>query len=90
MKKPAETPKTRTLVFTTISTPAGNCPVRLGSTESDKVLEWMDAVQAMGERQGRLYTTSALKYFVRQFYDIHSPEYKAVCAVIDSEERDGV
>lgn len=91
--KPIRSPVTRHGRY--VATPSGKCPVRLSSTEREDVELWAHSVVAKGEDEGIYYSPSALKYFVREFYDMYkvddqcdrlviiSPDWKKVCGIID-------
>lgn len=66
-----------------ILVPAGNCPVKLHDKTREAVVRWIETLV-----EKRNYAVSALKYYVRQFYDIHGAEFRDICDVIDdlSEE----
>jgi hypothetical protein len=65
-----------------IYTPAGACPVALKSMDPEVVWAWADAIREYGVENGRFYTARAIHYWVREFYDINSPEFAQVCALI--------
>lgn len=73
-----EVPKldTRPLVIT----PSGACPVPLEGTDMDTVLDWVTAVREH-DPGVRLHTT-AVRYYVRQFYRMGTPEHATVCGFI--------
>ena len=65
-----------------IYTPSGSCPVVLKSMDPEVVWAWADAVREHGVANGRFYTARAIHYWVREFYDVNSLEYRTVCALI--------
>ena len=65
-----------------IYTPSGSCPVVLKSMCPEVVWAWVDAVRDYGVVHGRFYTARAIRYWVREFYDVNSPEYVTVCTLI--------
>ncbi len=69
----------------TISTPGGACPINLKGTEKEIVIDWIEKVSkfCLEKRHERLLP-SALQYYVRYFYDIHSEseKYAQVCKII--------
>jgi hypothetical protein len=67
------------LGYMIVATPAGTCPVKLKGIDADTVKNWAVDVIEAGRRQMRNFSFAAVKYFVREFYDIHGPEYKIVC-----------
>lgn len=65
-----------------ITTPAGNCPVKLKAFDDDSIQAWCQEVVNHGSTCSRQYGAEALKYWVREFVDIQSQEYHRVCDVI--------
>ena len=68
--------------FIPILTPSGYCPIKLTGTDPDSVAAWIDDVITYGYENGRNYTNSALKYWVRDFFEIGSDEFLQVCSNI--------
>ena len=72
-------------IFGYIYAPAGDCPVKPqkedGVYTDELIREWAHKVKNHGE--GR-YAPEAVVYFARYFWDIHSPEFKRVSAIIYS------
>lgn len=66
-----------------IDTPSGSCPIFLSSCDKADVVRWIDGVIWYGEKEGKHYTTKALKYFVRQTYPLASVQYNQVIKMID-------
>lgn len=62
--------------------PAGKCPIKLTSTSEESVLAWAQSVLDHGRKCLRTYATSALRYWVRDYYEIGTPEYRAVCEIL--------
>lgn len=60
-----------------VYTPKGGCPIFLPSTKSDDLRNWTIDVISEGVKEGKLYYIDALIYWLRQFVDLHSPEFKA-------------
>ena len=60
-----------------ISTPAGKCPVELEGTSDQEIIGWAKAVKASA-RGNDEYTVNAIQYWVRDFYDPISEEWKLV------------
>lgn len=68
-----------------ITTPAGPCPVQLKGTSAEEVERWAEAVRKAGlEEHGKWYMIRALRYWVRQFYEINTPNHKLVCDTLDA------
>lgn len=61
-----------------IVAPIGECPVKLDSTDREKVEDWAYDVYNAGRASGKKFTDEAIIYFVRTFFDIFSTEYKTV------------
>lgn len=68
-----------------ILAPAGACPVKLTSTDPDHVADWANNVISTGHQQGKHFSPSAIRYYVRTFYDMGSPEYDEVINVLALE-----
>lgn len=62
-----------------VTTPAGDCPVKLKDTNYEAVSEWAEKVMNVGQEQGKTYAPSALRYYVRHFYELNTREYALVC-----------
>jgi hypothetical protein len=62
--------------------PAGECPVKLHSTEREEIEIWAHAIVSKGLDQNIRYEPTALRYWVRQFYDMGTPEHNEACSVI--------
>ena len=61
-----------------ITTPCGRCPVELTHTDSNSVAIWANAVLECGYKNGRNYTHFALRYWIRDFFEIGSDEFLEV------------
>lgn len=59
-----------------IYTPSGKCPVKLLSLSEEDIYDWCDSVIDLGLKNRLLYYTTALIYWLREFVDINSVEYK--------------
>ena len=68
-----------------ICTPAGACPAKLKGTDRDSVVEWGNIVVDHGMKESLKYLTEALIYWVRNFYDFGTKEYKTVCQILVEE-----
>lgn len=62
--------------------PAGECPVKLQSTDPDDLVDWVAKVLEAGHQDGKHYAPAALRFYAREFYDLHSPEYVEIVAVM--------
>jgi hypothetical protein len=62
-----------------IIAPAGDCPAKLTSTDQESALVWAEKTIDAGHKKGLHFSPSALRYFVRQFFDLHSDEHQTVC-----------
>lgn len=58
--------------YTTIITPSGPCPVEF----SGDMRDWVQRVIDAGHSIRKHYQPAALRYWLRQFFDIHSAEHK--------------
>lgn len=70
-----------------VYTPSGKCPYKLIRTDRESVKHWADAVVEFGLERGLRYTSDALKYFARQFYDIFSEDYATIKSHITDTKR---
>lgn len=67
-----------------IDGPAGECPAKLTGTDKESVATWIEKVMDAGHNKSLHYSLVALKYFVRNFYEFKSPEWRTVVAHIVS------
>lgn len=58
-----------------IFAPAGNCPIRLNSPDIDDVEDWVFRLKAWGLSNNVRYERQAFVYYLRQFFDMQSPQY---------------
>jgi len=65
-----------------IFTPSGLCPIQLKGTDIESVNAWVEKLQEYGYSQRKEYTYRALRYWVRQFYEMGSAENDAVCRLL--------
>lgn len=49
---------------------------KLKSLDPEEIASWADKVLGLGESHGINYSPTALRYFLRYFYDINSKEYQ--------------
>lgn len=60
-----------------LSTPSGKCPVELMGTSDEEILEWALAIKTQTQK-GYEHTINSIQYWVRDFYNPMSPEWKHV------------
>lgn len=58
--------------------PAGNCPVKFKDDSPSGIKNWFEQLVAHGHGEGIQYAPSAIRYFLRHFYDMGSQEYKNI------------
>ncbi len=61
--------------------PSGRCPVKLHDLAD--IDEWIDNLITYGLKHGMIYSLDAIKYFLRKYVDINTPEFKVYCNKID-------
>ena len=66
-----------------VTTPAGACPVKLKDTHHETVGDWCAKVVDAGQQNGKTYAPSALRYFVREFFEYGTHEYAVCCENIE-------
>lgn len=71
-----------------VLTPSGKCPVKLASAKDEDVVVWCDALMQHGRSENKLYTPSALRYWVRDFFDANSVQNARVCMLINGWAND--
>ena len=69
-----------------IVTPAGKSPFVLESLREDDILYWVKLHEGYTQRGGIL-SLPAVKYWVRHFYNCHTPEYKHVIETIEKNKE---
>jgi hypothetical protein len=62
--------------------PCGECPIKLEGTEHPQILDWAKDVILWGKTNGRNFTKDALRYWVRDFYEVGSKEHNSVRAYL--------
>lgn len=55
---------------------AGKCPVALNSIEPEKIEEWVQLLITHGRTNGIFFSPLAMRYYVGQFYNVNTQEYK--------------
>lgn len=66
-----------------ISIPSGKCPYLLEGTDRDSIISWVEKVRGAAPA-GVIYRSSALRYWIRDTYDINGPEYRIAANMLDS------
>lgn len=77
----------RYLTGLTVYTPAGDCPFKLKDAEPENVLDWARRIQEWYAERGNRITKSGILYYSREFFDIFTPEYKAIKEILYYEQR---
>mgnify|MGYP001209786024 CR=1 FL=1 len=72
-----------THVHTCLMIPSGKCPAKLEGDDRASVRDWLIEVTRV-KPDNVTYQASVYKYWVRDFYDANSQEYKDVGALIDT------
>jgi len=63
--------------------PSGRCPVKLEGDDRESIREWI--VKLTNKKDGNTtYQASVYKYWVRDFYESYSQEYKDIGSIIDT------
>jgi|TARA_Y100000310_G_scaffold90889_1_gene88188 hypothetical protein len=65
-----------------LAIPSGECPVTLADTSYEAILEWVVALTEC-KPEPHTYQLSVYRYWVRNFYDIFSEEYKIVISELE-------
>ena len=63
--------------------PSGHCPFLLEGTDTECVTEWIEKIRE-GAPSGVNYSPSALRYWIRDTYDINGPEYKVAAVTLEA------
>ena len=63
--------------------PSGRCPVELEGEDRDSIREWIIKL-TQKKRGNTTYQASVYKYWVRDFYESYSQEYKDIGLIIDT------
>jgi|TARA_R110002060_G_scaffold3805_15_gene5938 hypothetical protein len=67
----------------TLSIPRGKCPVELSGNDRPSIREWV--IKLTNKKpENCVYLSSVYKYWVRDFYESYSQEYKDIGDVIDT------
>ena len=67
-----------------VSTPSGKCPVKLNSNTREDVELWAHSLMDYAQKQDVSYTVSALKYWVRDTYEVSTDDHKLCCEHLES------
>ena len=62
--------------------PSGKCPIALTATDEETVTSWANNLKVHYASKDQDLSKSAIRYFVRHFYDIHSENYRNVVAML--------
>jgi hypothetical protein len=65
-----------------ITFPTGKCPVTLNPSR-ESIPEWVHAIIEHGKHNRCIYFPSAIKYWLREFVDVNSKDYKIYTTIID-------
>lgn len=68
-------------------TPAGKCPVDLLGFDEESVRDWLTLLKDT-KVCGCIHSIQSLSYWVRDFYDVFSSEYKIVREIIKDMSKD--
>tara|TARA_B100000519_G_scaffold201506_1_gene217220 strand:- start:2453 stop:2791 length:339 start_codon:yes stop_codon:yes gene_type:complete len=63
--------------------PSGKCPVKLEGDDRDSIREWVVKLTKV-KPANVTYQASVYKYWVRDFHESYSQEYRDIGAIIDS------
>ena len=69
-----------------ITTPSGKSPFVLESLREDDIIHWVKLHEDYVQRGGIL-SLPAVKYWVRNFHNCHTPEYKYVIEIIEKNKH---
>ena len=73
------------IIITPAPAQTNGCPVKLTGTDEATVHEWVEKIITWGHRNANgHYSPDALRYFVREWYDIFGEEYATVVRHIAS------
>lgn len=76
-----------------VYTPRGECPIvpdgwKRGEAEERDIREWARKVYMYDRSDQGYFTKEAVLYWLRDFYNIHSDEYRQWASIVDSELGD--
>jgi len=72
-----------TRVHITLEIPSGKCPVALAGDDRESIYDWIIKL-TQKKPENVVYRPSVYKYWVRDFFESYSQEYKDIGAVIDT------
>ena len=81
--RPADGDVKITHINATIAIPSGKAPAVLEGDDRESIREWMIEVTKK-KPSAHTYLASVYKYWVRDFYESYSDEYKDIGEIIDS------
>ena len=67
-----------------VDTPSGPYPIRLVGMNQEVVDDFCLKVVDFGKLKGTLYTPNAIKYFIREQYNVNSKKYKRFSELVDN------
>lgn len=67
----------------TLLIPSGKCPAKLEGADRDTIRDWVLELTRI-KPPNVTYQASVYKYWVRDFYESYSQEYRDIGAIIDS------
>jgi len=73
--------------FINITAPAGPCPAKLSGVSKEELEAWSQKVMETGHKAELHYSLEALQYFVRQFYDMDTTEFKTAHGILANLEQ---
>lgn len=81
--RPDDSKVKKTFINATICIPSGKCPVQLEGNDRDSIRGWM--VEITNKKPGaHVYLASVYRYWVRDFYESYSQEYKDIGEIIEA------
>ena len=81
--KPNPATVKRTSVYACLIIPSGKCPVELTGQDRESIREWMVKITNL-KPDNTSYLPSVYKYWVRDFHESYSEEYREIGRVIDT------
>ena len=72
-----------THVYTCLIIPSGKCPAKLEGDDRASIRDWIIEV-TKSKPENVSYQASVYKYWVRDFHESYSEEYKTIGEIIDS------
>ena len=72
-----------THLHVTLAIPSGKCPEILEGDDHDAIYDWVVRL-TKAKPPNTVYKPSVYKYWVRDFYESYSQEYKDIGAIIDT------